>query len=106
MKRTRTVLVLLPVWLVLWFVLALIAKKAHAPAYKPSPYHFKALDGIRVVPMPQTMTPSYKFCNPDYVYGPGEIPQISGKCLPIPISCEASRDFYTPQYDARCPGRI
>jgi hypothetical protein len=87
-------------------VLALIAKKTHAPAYKPSPYHFKALDGIRVVPMPQTMTPSYKFCNPDYVYGPGEIPQISGKCLPVPISCEASRDFYTPQYDARCPGRI
>jgi hypothetical protein len=78
----------------------------HTTITKPSPYLLKPLDGIQVFRVPQKMTPEHKFCNPDYEFGPGEIPQISGRCLPVPISCDATRDFYTPQSDARCPGRI
>lgn len=93
--------------MVLWFVLALIARQSNAPAYrKPSAYILKPLDGIRRFGVPQTMTPAHKFCNPDYEYAPGEIPEITGVCLPIPISCDGSRDFYTPQYNARCPVKL
>jgi hypothetical protein len=97
-------------WLaVVWILLAVLCAfgcPAPKQADKPSPYKLKTLDGIQVFRAPQKMTPEHKFCNPDYEFGPGEIPQISGRCLPVPISCDATRDYFYPERDGRCPGRI